>query len=376
MNQKFHSRTHIIVANDTSNPACWSKSKIGLSRLLLLFLIFQSTFLFAQYNGEYNDSYQKALKIMQSGIINPDEIQKMCNEIYNNESIKFEKSSEELKIQLANRYFNQAEEKARKLNFIGAIIDYDIAINYHPSSLAYNNKGCAQNAIGEYKNAIISFKKAFEYDSSDAKILENEMNALKMLIKIKTAPLSINEIKIANSDYDGNIETDFGNTIYSTNSMYLLPKIYYTSNATGRIKLQIRFYQPNGILCVGNNSPSGYTYNSEISLDSNGSTKLLSWGSPNKGYWSSGKYRIEIWWDGCCLAHNGFEIYNRESVVKPFPPTPPISTQKQVCFTCLGSGRCNVCGGTGIYSRYGNSHPCSACKNGICYRCNGTRFEK
>lgn len=51
---------------------------------------------------------------------------------------------------------------------------------------------------------------------------------------------------------------------------------------------------------------------------------------------------------------------------------------KTLCYECHGTGRCIVCHGTGIYSIYGQTSECSACKyhKGYCSRCNGTRFEK
>jgi len=43
------------------------------------------------------------------------------------------------------------------------------------------------------------------------------------------------------------------------------------------------------------------------------------------------------------------------------------------CYTCLGTGSCKVCGGSGIYSNYGNSTPCSACYGtGKCWHCHGS----
>ena len=70
------------------------------------------------------------------------------------------------------------------------------------------------------------------------------------------------------------------------------------------------------------------------------------------------------------------------------PPTNPFSTpvvtpstpqtqKSEVCYTCHGTGSCNVCKGTGEYSLYGNpSSPCSACGGtGKCWHCHGSRKQ-
>jgi len=45
----------------------------------------------------------------------------------------------------------------------------------------------------------------------------------------------------------------------------------------------------------------------------------------------------------------------------------------QLCYTCHGTGRCVVCGGSGIYSAYGYSSACSACNgSGKCWHCYGS----
>jgi hypothetical protein len=54
------------------------------------------------------------------------------------------------------------------------------------------------------------------------------------------------------------------------------------------------------------------------------------------------------------------------------------SKKQTLCYECHGTGRCIVCHGSGIYSIYGQTNECSACKyhKGYCSRCNGTGYEK
>ena len=51
----------------------------------------------------------------------------------------------------------------------------------------------------------------------------------------------------------------------------------------------------------------------------------------------------------------------------------PKSTSYELCYTCHGTGRCEVCKGSGIYSNYGHSSTCSACEGtGKCWHCYGS----
>lgn len=50
--------------------------------------------------------------------------------------------------------------------------------------------------------------------------------------------------------------------------------------------------------------------------------------------------------------------------------------KQQTCYTCYGTGRCNVCKGTKITSYYGYTNPCSACnQTGKCWHCNGSGIQ-
>jgi hypothetical protein len=50
--------------------------------------------------------------------------------------------------------------------------------------------------------------------------------------------------------------------------------------------------------------------------------------------------------------------------------------QQSLCYACHGTGRCAVCGGSGVYSNYGYSSPCSACNGtGVCWHCHGSGIQ-
>ena len=123
-------------------------------------------------------------------------------------------------------------------------------------------------------------------------------------------PIIINEIQIANTYYNGSIETDYGRSIYSSNSMYLTPKIRYTGVRNGgKIELKMRLYTPSG-MSTGTSSPSGYSNSTSIYVYSGENTATLTgWGGASKGHWRSGSYRIDLWYGNVCLRSKTFTIY-------------------------------------------------------------------
>lgn len=123
-------------------------------------------------------------------------------------------------------------------------------------------------------------------------------------------PIAISDIEIANTYYDGSLETGYGYTIYSHLSMYLKPRITYTGIKTGEnIDLYVKLYTPSG-LSTGTSSPQGYTFSESMYVHSGKNTEtLLGWGGSSKGHWRSGKYRFEIWYGNVCLKARSFTIY-------------------------------------------------------------------
>lgn len=135
---------------------------------------------------------------------------------------------------------------------------------------------------------------------------ENSLTSFK-----NNFPMYISKIELANVDYDGNIETSYGETIYSSRTMYIKPCLTYNGINHGKsITLNVRFYTPNG-LSTGTSSPSGFSYSTSlyVSSGSENTATLSGWGGKTKGHWKSGSYRIEIWYDDICLKSKSFTIY-------------------------------------------------------------------
>ncbi len=125
-------------------------------------------------------------------------------------------------------------------------------------------------------------------------------------------PMIITDVKMGNMYRDGNMETDYGDSIYSDRTMYLTPRITYTGIREGeKITLYIRLYTPSGEMSTEDSSPSGYTASLDCYVDSGSyKTKELSgWGNEKMGNWKSGTYRYEFWYGGICLYSKTFTVY-------------------------------------------------------------------
>lgn len=122
-------------------------------------------------------------------------------------------------------------------------------------------------------------------------------------------PFVIDGFSVANVDYDDNIITDYGYTIYSSSTKYLKPKITVKSTVTGSYKVYVRLYKDNS-MSTGSSSPAGYTYDTTLDIDSSTKTfKLSGWGGNTSGHWSSGSYRFEIWYNDYCIGQKSFTVY-------------------------------------------------------------------
>lgn len=142
--------------------------------------------------------------------------------------------------------------------------------------------------------------------------VNEELSEMKSIISniSETYPLIITDIKIGNTNKDNKVQTDYGKRIYDYNTMYLQPKISYIGLVSGKKSLKVKWYTPSGYLSRGNSSPYGFSFSDDNYIRKGNNTLILSgWGSDNKGHWSSGTYRIEIWHENTCLKTQTIEIY-------------------------------------------------------------------
>ena len=181
-----------------------------------------------------------------------------------------------------------------------------------------NNTGCWFSAIAFIAALVFvvlyfSLKEDYYSASYRLELYQTQNKELKDKIqKIgNKIPFIITDIQIGNTYKGGAIQTDYGQIIHSSNSMFLTPKITYDGIKPGDYTLYYKIFYPNGSLSTGKSSPSGYSCSDSIQITEGEDNHflLLGWGNENKGHWGRGKYRIEIWYNNSCLKSQTFTIY-------------------------------------------------------------------
>ena len=108
-------------------------------------------------------------------------------------------------------------------------------------------------------------------------------------------------------------DDSYGETIYSKNTTYIYPKVEVYSLIDGSVDFYIKFFTPNGLSTSSTpgTSPQGYSYKCEeyLSKYQKQTVYLSGWGGKSKGHWSSGTYRIEVWYNDVCIKTKTFIIY-------------------------------------------------------------------
>jgi DNA repair exonuclease SbcCD ATPase subunit len=143
--------------------------------------------------------------------------------------------------------------------------------------------------------------------------LEEEATKLKEQLDAVSQyyPIIIKSIKVGNVDRIGNVETACGEKLYSSTSMYLTPQIEYIGLKQGQtITLYLKLYN-DGNLSTSTTSPSGYSFERDISISNEGKERMRGWGDMSKGSWDAGNYRYEIWYEGTCLKTVDFILHSQ-----------------------------------------------------------------
>jgi len=184
------------------------------------------------------------------------------------------------------------------------VIILGILLSNANSELSNNNsiQNNLKYEIVELKNQNNNIKS--EYAS---KIKDLEANFFSIS---STFPFKIDRIEIGNEGTA--MIDDFGSTLYSYRMRYLKPKIFYTGFVNGKpVTINYKIINPDGTLNY--NSSYSTTFSGDGTsmtiFSGNNSTILKGWGNLTSSVYSSGTYRIEIWYNGICFASKYFTMY-------------------------------------------------------------------
>jgi len=177
----------------------------------------------------------------------------------------------------------------------------------------------ANNEIAQKKDSlktmsetIRTLQNSLSQEKSRCEEIEKTLSTKEdVLSKVESyMPIIITDVEIANVYNNGSYETGYGGSIYSSNTMYVKPRITYEGIKTGEnINLRIKLYTPTG-LSRGSSSPSDCSWAESMDVDEGNNThSFQGWGGASKGHWSSGTYRYEFWYGNVCLKAKTFTIY-------------------------------------------------------------------
>lgn len=123
-------------------------------------------------------------------------------------------------------------------------------------------------------------------------------------------PFLISGIEVANTEKDGTIITDFGDSINRRDTKYLCPRITIDPITSGTYTVFVRLYKNNVLVNRSPISPVDYTYEHDITVNGTSGQliRLAGWGIDKLGTWKKGSYRFEVWYDNICLGSKSFEI--------------------------------------------------------------------
>lgn len=136
----------------------------------------------------------------------------------------------------------------------------------------------------------------------------SELGSLKSELSKIDTPIVISKIEVKNEG------ENYNQRISSTNTTYIYPKIYYFSTKSQlSITLKFKFFRNDGSLSrgSGNDYHSDYSFSNTFSTTQNkfGVFECSGWGGKDKGHWTPGSYRYEVWYGDRCLGVKHFTVY-------------------------------------------------------------------
>lgn len=112
---------------------------------------------------------------------------------------------------------------------------------------------------------------------------------------------SISSISFANTDKDGKIISDYGQTLLDGKVQYLKPKIYYNGKYSNNqeVTLYVRYFKSSGELVSGSSSPVGFSFKENVTIKPGSNSVTLSgFGNEAATNYKEGNCKVEIWLDG------------------------------------------------------------------------------
>lgn len=169
-------------------------------------------------------------------------------------------------------------------------------------SISYLENLCdtQSEVINKDKLIIQNLQSSSADISSSLKAKDKEFNELTSVY-----PFLITSVDIKNEG------EEYGATIYSKNTTFIYGRVNIKPYVSRDIIIFVKFICPDGKLSTNENSPSGYSYSHKISIEKGKITNFEHyWGNKNPGFWKSGQYYLEFWYNNKCFYRRGFYIHS------------------------------------------------------------------
>ena len=219
----------------------------------------------------------------------------------------------------------EQKKRSKLTSFLGALVVL-LALALAASLIwihyISNNKNAADMGLKNANGQVAALQSQvtnlnFQLDTT-SQALKKERISMESLAKendsLRTLfPIYIKTLEVANADGSGQPVCSFGSDILASSSMYLLPRIkYYGFKPGEKLDLQVKLYNPDGNIVLGSESPKdgsySYSYTIPTVYPSDNVESLKGWGGSDKGHFSPGTYRFEIWHDDMCFKAVTFKL--------------------------------------------------------------------
>ena len=264
--------------------------------------------LFIESRKNQEAAKQKASNLTENQNIINDYKANLAKEKGENDKLRSDISEKDSKLTEASKQLKKAKIWVIVLGSLIFLISVVLGFTYKNLQSKLNSERRSNSSLIIEKQNLSERINSLQEEKG--KIEEEKQSLQQKLNDISTVyPLIIKSIKVGNTYSNGEVETPFGDMLYSKNSMYLEPQVEYIGlKQDTTIRLYTKLYRGKE-LRIGRNSPSGgYTSCRPVTLSESGKAQLGRIGG-NRGYWSRGNYRYEIWYVGMCLKTVYFTLY-------------------------------------------------------------------
>lgn len=126
--------------------------------------------------------------------------------------------------------------------------------------------------------------------------------------------MEITGVSFANADKSLTVIDDYGSMLYASEVQYLCPRIFYRGLASEDqdITLKVKIFKEDGTLVSSANSPAGYTYSQDVTVEpgSGGIMTMSGWGNSTSGTYSPGQYKFQFYYNGNVLYEKTVRLYS------------------------------------------------------------------